>query len=72
MLESVHVPTTGQIDRFENLDLISYIIMGTLYSVMAKVLDCGLKVSEFKLQLCNYIHSEKGMNPLIPPPIWIK
>ena len=25
-------------------------------SVMAKMLDCGLKVSKFKLQLCNYVH----------------
>ena len=35
---------------------------------MAKVMDCGLKVSEFELQLCYYILFrtiilEKGMNP---------
>ena len=26
------------------------------HSMMAKVLDCGLEVSKFKLQLCYYIH----------------
>ena len=41
---------------------------------MAKVLDCGLKVSKFKLQLCYYIHFqintfEKGVNAFIPPAI---
>ena len=39
---------------------------------MVKVLDCGLKVSKFKLQSHNYVHFHfntlgKGMNPLIPP-----
>ena len=39
---------------------------------MVKVLDCILKVREFKLQLCYYIHFQtntfvKGMKPLIPP-----
>ena len=38
---------------------------------MAKVLDCGLKVSNFERQLCYYIPFltntlEKGMNTLIP------
>ena len=40
---------------------------------MTKVLDYGLKVSKFQLQLCYYIHFQtnpfgKGMNPLIPTP----
>ena len=39
--------------------------------VMAKVLDCGLKVSEFKLQLHDCIHfwTKILMNPLILPAI---
>ena len=41
------------------------------YGIMAKVLDCSLEISEFKLQLCYYIHFltntlGKGINPLIP------
>ena len=41
--------------------------------VMAKVMDCGLKVGQFKLQWCYYIHFQinnlgKNMNPSIPPP----
>ena len=40
--------------------------------VMAKALDCSLKVSEFKLQLNYYIHFQantlwEGMNSFIPP-----
>ena len=36
---------------------------------MAKVLDCGLQVTEFNLQSCHYVHFQtntftKGMNPL--------
>ena len=39
---------------------------------MVKVLNWGLIVKEFKLQLCYHIHFQvntlmKGMNPLIPP-----
>ena len=38
---------------------------------MAKVPGCNLKVTEFKLQLCYYVHIQtnsfgKGMNLLIP------
>ena len=45
---------------------------GSSSGVMTKVLDCGLEVNEFKLQLCYYIHFwtntlGKGMNPLISP-----
>ena len=39
------------------------------HGIMAKVMDRGLKVSKFKLQLCYYVHFqtlEKGMNLLIP------
>ena len=44
---------------------------------MAKALDSGLKVSEFKLQSLFYIHFQtntfgKDMNPLIPPYLWVK
>ena len=40
--------------------------------VMVKALNCGIKVTEFKLQLRYYINFwtntlEKGMNPLYPP-----
>ena len=42
---------------------------GSLHGILAKVLDCGLKVSEFKLQSCYSIHFQfdtlgQGMNPL--------
>ena len=42
--------------------------------VMAKALDCGIVVSEFKLQSRYYIHFwinnlGKGMNPLIVPAV---
>ena len=44
--------------------------MGSTCGEMAKVLDCGLEVSEFELQSCYYVHFrtntfEKAMNPLI-------
>ena len=40
--------------------------------VMVKAMDCGVVVSEFKLQSCHYIHFQantlgKGMNPHILP-----
>ena len=39
--------------------------------VMVKAMDCGIKVSEFKFQLCHYVHFwtntlGKGMNPPYP------
>ena len=42
--------------------------------VMVKALDCGIVVSEFKLQSCYYLHFltnilGKGMHPLILPSI---
>ena len=42
------------------------------HGVMVKTLNCGIIVSEFKLQLCYYVHFQtntlgKGMNPLILP-----
>ena len=43
------------------------------HCIMAKVLDCSLEVSKFKLQLCYYIYFwtkspwGKGMNPPYPP-----
>ena len=41
------------------------------HGTIVKVLDCGLKVSEFKLQSCYYVHFwtntlGKGMNHLMP------
>ena len=46
------------------------VIWKTPHGAMAKVLDCKIVVSKFKLQLCFYIHFwtytlGKGMNPLI-------
>ena len=46
--------------------------MGNCQSIMFKVLDCSLEVSEFKLQSWYYVHFQinalwKGMNPLISP-----
>ena len=44
---------------------------------MDKMLHCGLKVNEFELQLCYYIHFRnnsfgKGMSLFIPPAIaWV-
>ena len=43
---------------------------GNLHGVMIKVLDCGLEISEFKLQsYCYFTHitSGKAMNPFMPP-----
>ena len=42
------------------------------HGVMVKVMDCGIIVSEFKLQSHYYVHFHantlgKGMNPLILP-----
>ena len=47
---------------------------GNLCGVMAKVLDCSLKVREFEYQLHYYVHSQtntlekEGMNPFI---LWL-
>ena len=46
--------------------------VGSPCGIMGKVLDCGLEVSEFKLQLCYYVHFQPntfgdGNNPLILP-----
>ena len=30
--------------------------VGSFHGVVAKVLNCGIVVSEFKLQLCCYVH----------------
>ena len=43
-----------------------------LRGVMAKVLDCNLKVSEFELQACYYVHFRtntlgEGINPFLSP-----
>ena len=51
----------------------SFIRVGSLWGMMAKVFDCNLKVSEFKFKSCCYVHFwtnsfGKGMNPLIPTP----
>ena len=45
---------------------------GCLSGVVANVLNCDIVVSEFKLQLRNFIHFrtntfEIGMNPFITP-----
>ena len=54
-----------------------YIQWVSPHGVMAKVLDCGLKVSEFDLQSHYYVYFRintlgKGMNPSIPTAIdWI-
>ena len=29
---------------------------GSLHGIMAKMLDCDLKVSKFELKLCYYVH----------------
>ena len=34
---------------------------------MVKVLDCGIVLSEFELQLCYCVHFGKGMNHFILP-----
>ena len=41
---------------------------------MTSVLNCGLKVSKFKLQSCHYIHFQtnslgKGMNIFVHTPV---
>ena len=46
--------------------------VGCPRGVMAKVINCGIVVSEFILQSCYYVHFRanifgKGMNPLILP-----
>ena len=38
-----------------------------LRGVVAKVLDCGIVVSEFELQSRYYVHLGKSINLLIPP-----
>ena len=48
------------------------IILGSLYGVVVNVLDYVIVVSEYKLQLCYYIHFwlnalGKDMNPLVFP-----
>ena len=53
------------------------LVLGSPHGVMAKLLDCSLEVSEFKLQLPSYVYFWtytfiKGMNSLIPPVLgWI-
>ena len=47
-------------------------VAGMKQTPPAKVLDCGLKVSEFELQSCHYVYLwnktlRKGMTPLIAP-----
>ena len=42
------------------------------HGVMVKVLDCGIIVSEFKIQSCYYVHFQtntfgKGIEPPFPP-----
>ena len=57
------------------LDVLGYpqgSVVGSPYGIMTKVLDYGLKVSEFKLQLHYYVHFWtntflKGMKPLFSP-----
>ena len=54
------------IDRY----LYVYVWKSESPSVMAKVVDYDLEVSEFKLQWCYYIHfwtKGKDINPFIPP-----
>ena len=51
--------------------LFLYIYMRSPCSVMAKVLDCSLEISKFKLPSHYYVHFltntlEKGMNLIIP------
>ena len=46
------------------------VYLESLHCVTAKVLDCGLEVSEFELQSCCYVHFQtntfgKAMNPLV-------
>ena len=51
---------------------LSTLVMRSPHNIIAQVLDCGLEVSKFKLQLFYYVPSrtdrlEKSMSPLIPP-----
>ena len=44
---------------------------GSPHSIMANMLDCGLKVSKFEVLLCYYVHFwtntlENGMNLFTP------
>ena len=48
------------------------IYMEESLGVMAKVMDCGIIVRDFKLQSCYYVHLQtntlgKDMNPFILP-----
>ena len=51
---------------------VSNLLRGCPRGVMVKAMDCGIVVSEFVLQLHDYVHFrantlEKGMNLLILP-----
>ena len=51
--------------------------MGNLCGVMAKVLDCNLKVRKFEFQSCYFVLFQtnifsKGMNLFIPPQLRVK
>ena len=51
---------------------IKHLLEGCPHDVMVKAIDCGIIVSEFKLQSHYYVHFRantfgKGMNPLILP-----
>ena len=53
----------------------SRMFMESSHGVMAKVLDCGLKVNKFRLQSCCYIYFQtntvrKGMNSLFSQ-LWV-
>ena len=44
---------------------------------MVKAMDCEIVVTEFEFQSRYYIHFRantlgKGMNPIIPPQLWVK
>ena len=57
---------------YETKNMPSYFVVGCPRGVMVKVIDCGIVVSEFVLQLCYYVYFRantlgKGMNPLILP-----
>ena len=63
------------IDHFDiNMDVEAHAdgFRWSFHGVMAKVLDCRLEISKFKLQLHWYVHFQtnalgKGMNSLILP-----
>ena len=49
---------------------------GRIYDVVANVMDCDVRVSEFELQTPYYVQFQtytlwKSMNPLIPK-LWVK